>query len=71
MSSFDPGTGGRVGGGLHMSICSTWCVYVCVCVHMRTRMQECVCVCVCVSKCIQGTESHQLFEKREFNIKNC
>ena len=49
-----------------MFICSARCVSVSVC----------VCVCACVHVCVDQSafreqKSHQLFEKREFNIKNC
>lgn len=48
------------GGGLYVFICSVWCV--------------CVSECVCGGggqSAFRGLKSHQLLEKREFNIKNC
>ena len=59
---FDPGLGNGVRSSAYVYLLCQVCV--------------CVCVCVCVHVCVDQSafreqESHQLFEKREFNIKNC
>ena len=58
-AGFDPGLG-------------EWREEFCICLSALPGVRVCVCVCVCVDQsAFRGQKSHQLFEKREFNIKNC